>query len=846
MLRGMSQEDPIPPPAGTPPASAPASSPAAAVPLPPETATPAAPPFPPGLIAPASVAFAVAVGASLLIPGFAGARWLRLAASAALAAILFTQRLRPRGTVRVIVWSLTVVGTAAAATHTVAPWGAPLLLGLLIGLAIRKSLAPWVSSWPAGPLLLLAVAALLPFAAAIAVPGSTPPASVLARLDRASYTLVAAWVLLAGLKAAREATRRWIRRASVRTKLVVSFGIFAVTPAVLAFAYVALSGWMHAGALRADALEQALGAMSRGRPLIEAAERGPAPKSGAELVTRLDADAPFLADGLIRADALERTPGGWRVLRSVGAPDSLFQPPAPPVADSGLIVRGLVLRADRIWWAETALWPRGRDSLALETFEPVDTTRMGTLARMLRCDAVLFASPSPSRPGTNVVVGWQGKSRVRGYELGNGIVQVTTDEDRGGAGSSDTAAVAPFLGGAPATVVGGGAFAGVTSLPQVRTILNSGAVPGCLAWAGSGWRRATAVLAVRSNPWESVAWSDFGSGPFSTVAVVLLILLATLFLMVEAVSVMVGSRVAGYITRGASGLRQAAAAIGRGDFTARVRVPSEDELGQLAGSFNRMAEGLEEGQRAVLERERMRRELELARRIQSRLLPAAPPPLPGLDVAATNAMSQEVGGDYYDFIPMAEGRVGFCVADVAGKGVGAALLMSNVKAALVSAAAVEPKPDRLVTRVNRLLEQSVEPGRFVTLFFGSLDPATRRLDYVNAGHPAPLLIRAGGGTERLSEGGTILGIDADAVYESGSTTLGAGDLLALFTDGVTEAQGEGGELFGEERIETLLRSERGRPAARVLEQLLAAVKAYEGDRGPSDDLTAVVLSVEGA
>src|SRR4029079_17592010 len=127
--------------------------------------------------------------------------------------------------------------------------------------------------------------------------------------------------------------------------------------------------------------------------------------------------------------------------------------------------------------------------------------------------------------------------------------------------------------------------------------------------------------------------------------------------------------------------------------------------------------------------------------------------------------------------------------DVAGKGVAAALLMSSVKTALVSSAGVETRPDRLTARVNRLLEPSVAPRRFVTFFLATLDPRTLQLEYVNAGHPAPMLLRADGTLERLERGGVIVGIDAGAVYEAGSATLERGDLLAMFTDGVTEARG---------------------------------------------------------
>jgi sigma-B regulation protein RsbU (phosphoserine phosphatase) len=134
----------------------------------------------------------------------------------------------------------------------------------------------------------------------------------------------------------------------------------------------------------------------------------------------------------------------------------------------------------------------------------------------------------------------------------------------------------------------------------------------------------------------------------------------------------------------------------------------------------------------------------------------------------------------------------------------------------------------------------------VTFFLATLDPRTLQLEYVNAGHPAPMLLRADGTLERLERGGVILGIDAGAVYEAGSATLERGDLLAMFTDGVTEARGSGDELFGDDRIESLLRKQiAGSQPRMCFKRLVDAVKSYEGDRGPSDDVTAIVVNVEG-
>lgn len=169
--------------------------------------------------------------------------------------------------------------------------------------------------------------------------------------------------------------------------------------------------------------------------------------------------------------------------------------------------------------------------------------------------------------------------------------------------------------------------------------------------------------------------------------------------------------------------------------------------------------------------------------------------------------------------------------------------MSSVKAALVSSAAVDSSPCGITGRVNRLLESSMEPGTFVTFFFAALDPVTPRIDYVNAGHPSPLLLRQNGSLEKLEAGGVILGILSDAAYEQGSVTLSAGDTLALFTDGVTEAEAPDKSLSDESRVETLPRREQGRSAAAVLERLVDDIRVFEDGIAACDDLTAIVMRI---
>ncbi|HEX7078869.1 MAG TPA: SpoIIE family protein phosphatase [Candidatus Eisenbacteria bacterium] len=788
----------------------------------------------------------VVIAASQPMLAGPGARVLRAAACLPALLGLFHARRRPAGRVasayRVLWMALTALA-AGADGGAGAPWNGVLVASLLFGLPARRAVAPWVGSLSPVRLALFLLAGPLTLAAGLASgPVRDTADTAFGSVDRALVTLLASWLLLVSVRSAAEFLRRVIRRASVRSKLVVAFGLFAITPAILVFLYATLSAWMRAGEFRATALEHELEATSVGRRWLERFESRPAPRDGEALAGWVRGDEAFLAARRCGVAVLEGRAGAWTTVASFGAPDSLFRPAAAPLADSGTAVRGLALRAGRLWYAASLLWPGRGDTLALQTLEPVDSTRLNAVARAMRCDVLLAASPTMARGRSSITVSTSRPNTLRHFKAAGGAIDIATDAPPVPIGS-DSAAADSIAASAGLVLAGGGGLSGTTSITSPGGMFNAGGSPVCFAWTGSGWRRGTALTLVRTSLRETLGFERVSQGPFTTVMQIALAFFALLFVVVEIVSLVYGSRVAGLITRGTGSLSAAAGAIEKGDFSVRVSVPTQDEFGALAASFNRMAAGLEEGQRAALERGQLRRELELARRIQSRLLPASPPSLDRLDMAATNQMSLQVGGDYYDFVPTAEGRLAICIADVAGKGVAAALLMSSVKAALVSSAAVDNSPAAITTRVNRLLERSIEPGRFVTFFLAVLDPVSLRLEYVNAGHPAPMLLREDGALERLDRGGTILGIDADATFESGTATLRAGDLLAMFTDGVTEAQGEGEELFGDERIEAVLRRERPRPAADVLESLVREVKDYEGVRGQSDDLTAVLVQV---
>jgi sigma-B regulation protein RsbU (phosphoserine phosphatase) len=247
-------------------------------------------------------------------------------------------------------------------------------------------------------------------------------------------------------------------------------------------------------------------------------------------------------------------------------------------------------------------------------------------------------------------------------------------------------------------------------------------------------------------------------------------------------------------------------------------------------------------QRVRLEKQRQDRELQIAREIQRSLFPTSFPTIPGYSLAAEMRPCYEVGGDYYDAIPIGRDRWALLIADVSGKGVPASILMASLHASL-HALAGAASPSETIGRLNRFLYESTQPSRFATLFYCELDAAAGRLSYVNAGHVPPFHIPAAGPVRRLETGGPALGLIEDAGYELGVAELAPGDLVAMVTDGATEARSASDEEFGDQRVLESIAGGRGVAADRQVDALFANVQAWAGEAGCADDLTALILEV---
>jgi serine phosphatase RsbU (regulator of sigma subunit)/catechol 2,3-dioxygenase-like lactoylglutathione lyase family enzyme len=261
-------------------------------------------------------------------------------------------------------------------------------------------------------------------------------------------------------------------------------------------------------------------------------------------------------------------------------------------------------------------------------------------------------------------------------------------------------------------------------------------------------------------------------------------------------------------------------------------------------SFDELTHAVESGRRIAAEKleaeRRVAQELAIATQVHSRLFPQSMPQLKSLEYAGACIPARAVGGDYYDFLSLGPDRLGFVIADVAGKGIAAALLMANLQANLRSqfALALE-QPQRMLQKVNRLFCDNTPDGAFATLFFGDYDDSSGFLRYVNCGHLCALLLRRDGSYDRLESTSTVLGIFKTWECAVGESSLRRGDLLALYTDGVTESMDHDFEEFGEDRLVESLRRHRHHPPQSLLTSVVADVRAFS-PLEQHDDITLII------
>jgi sigma-B regulation protein RsbU (phosphoserine phosphatase) len=323
-----------------------------------------------------------------------------------------------------------------------------------------------------------------------------------------------------------------------------------------------------------------------------------------------------------------------------------------------------------------------------------------------------------------------------------------------------------------------------------------------------------------------------------------------LFLIVQASALVVGTVWARSITSAVHELFEGTERVQQGDFAHRIKITSQDQLGDLAGSFNRMSASIEHLLHVQREKQRLDDELRIAREIQKSLLPVQPPAMPGLSIADLCEPAREVGGDYYDFFDLGPRQLGVLIADVSGKGTSAALYMAELKGLMLALSHSERSPRRLLIDVNRRLADQLDNRSFITMTYAVIDLEAGTLTSARAGH-TPLIVASHGESEVIVSDGMVLGLrlpGAGQRFEEllceHTRPLHPGDVIVLYTDGITEAMDADGELFGDAALARVLASQHHLDAAGIRERVLRDVKAFVGDAEPHDDMTMVVIKID--
>jgi phosphoserine phosphatase RsbU/P len=320
------------------------------------------------------------------------------------------------------------------------------------------------------------------------------------------------------------------------------------------------------------------------------------------------------------------------------------------------------------------------------------------------------------------------------------------------------------------------------------------------------------------------------------------------FLLVEIASVVIGILLTKSITNAVHNLDRGTGFVKRGDFSHRIIVRSDDQLGALAASFNQMTEYVQDLVKQRVQKERLERELEIAKEVQERLFPTDAPKMARMDLAGICLPARTVSGDYYDFLPLGINELGLALGDICGKGISAALLMTNLQATLRSNVMNlwgkgDLEGDRtvaeLVERVNSQIFSYTAANKFATFFYALYNEGHQTLTYCNAGHNPPLYFN-NGSVRRLMSGGTVVGIFADSQYEQETIHLHEDDLLVAYTDGIVECVNEYGEEFGESRLIQLVQEHRYSSATRIKEIIVERVLSWTFAEERDDDMTLII------
>jgi sigma-B regulation protein RsbU (phosphoserine phosphatase) len=349
--------------------------------------------------------------------------------------------------------------------------------------------------------------------------------------------------------------------------------------------------------------------------------------------------------------------------------------------------------------------------------------------------------------------------------------------------------------------------------------------------------------------------ASLGNFSFGQLLLAGLLFVAALFLIIQSVAFVIGVVLARSITGSVHELFEGTERVRAGDFTHKIAVHRRDQLGELAESFNSMTASIETLLHEREEKQRLEQELAIARQIQMSLLPQGPLHLPGIIVSAHCEPAREVGGDYYDYLPLGPTRAGILIADVAGKGTSAALYMAELKGVVHSLSRTAGSPRELLIEANRIIAPHLDDRSFITMTYAVVDSERRTFTYARAGHCPLVLVRAvtqpGDETRSaiLAPSGMVLGLKLDdgsmfsRVLEEATIVLGSGDVIVLFTDGISEAMSADGDCYGESRLMQVTEAASGEGVDELRERILGDIQRFSEGAPQHDDMTMLVLKV---
>jgi sigma-B regulation protein RsbU (phosphoserine phosphatase) len=382
----------------------------------------------------------------------------------------------------------------------------------------------------------------------------------------------------------------------------------------------------------------------------------------------------------------------------------------------------------------------------------------------------------------------------------------------------------------------------------------------CIDWQTGTDKRATVALNYRPGQLYDrlarVQGVSFGGRPLGEAMLLFLVVIAVLFLIIQFVALVMGLALARSITSSIHELFMGTERVRHGDFAHRIHIPTKDQLGELAQSFNQMTASIEGLLQTAAEKKRLEEELRIARQIQMSLLPRGPLDVPGLAITALCVPAREVGGDYYDFFPLADDRLGVLIADVSGKGTSAALYMAELKGVVLALSQRYESPRELLIEVNRVISDNLDSRSFITMTYAVIDTRRGVMTYCRAGHTPLIYLPSTPSSQPaqvLTPNGMVLGLRIDGAAEKFSELLeedridlACGDVIVLFTDGITEAMNVDSDLFGESRLSRIVEEHGHLESGELRERILREIESFVGGADQHDDMTMILLKVEPA